>query len=326
VIATRWPLELALTGALALGAGLALARGGPALSALAVLLAVLDLARVNGTLNPAAPASFYDLRPAVARVVDAARKEGRFRWFSYGVAQSGPLRWRPEIAAHNADVWLYYFDRQSLLPRTPVLDGLESAYDFDRMGLAPRGSTLDVAEASPRLFAACHERLRAANVRWVVSFAPLPSELVMPRGEVVFPELADPLRLYELRDPLPRAYYVQRLADALHPPPAPDAWVSYEPVDPHTVRLRCRTPPGYLVVRDGYHPDWVADDGAAAVPVRALEGRYRALATPGGERVFTLRLAPAWRTPALACVGLGIVGVLLASARVRFRGKRLTPC
>jgi hypothetical protein len=323
VIATLWPVELALTGALALGAGLALARGGTRLSALAVALAVLDLARVNGTLNPAAPPAFYDLRPAVARAVDATRAAGRFRWFSYGLALSGPLHWRPEIAARNADVWLYYLDRQSLLPRTQVLEGLEGAFDVDRMGAAPRGSTLDPGEARPELFAACRDRLRAANVRWVLSFAPLPAGLVALRDEVVFPEVAEPLRLYELRDPLPRAYYVRRLEEALLPPrlPPEEARVEYTQPDPHTVRLHCRTPPGFVVILDGYHPDWQAGDGDGPVEIRRAAGRYRAVPTPGGEREITLRFRPTWAAPTLVALAAGLavtLVLLLVPACVRF--------
>ena len=132
-------------------AGLALARGGR-LAALAGLLALLDLLRVNGELNPSADAGV--LRPAAAggAAVAAARSEGLFRWFSYGVAHSPPLHWSPAVASRNSDVWLFYLDRQALMPRTHVLDGLEGAFDIDRMGLAPEGSTLAVAEASPALF------------------------------------------------------------------------------------------------------------------------------------------------------------------------------
>ncbi len=321
VIAHSWPAALGLSGLLALGAGLALLRKGVLFSGLVALLAVLDLSRVNGSLNPSAPAEFYDLRPSVRGLVDAARAEGAFRWFSYGAALSGPLTWRPEVARRNADVWLYYLDRQSLLPRTQVLDGLEGAFDVDRMGLAPRGSTLEVAEAQPGRFADHYERLRAANVRWVLSFAPLPEDLVSPHGEVRFPEVVQPLRFYELRDPLPRAYYVDRLEHALDRRSlAGEAPVAYQAVDPHTIRLRCRTPPGFIVVLDGYHADWKAFDGSQPLTIRRVAGRYRAVPTPGGERVLTLRFAPPWRTPALVAMSVGaalMLGLGVASRRGR---------
>jgi len=314
VIATRWPLELAVTGLVALGAGLALARGGR-LVALAGLLALLDLGRVNGELNPSAEGAFYELQPGVARAVEAARREGLFRWFSYGVAHSPPLHWSPSVASRNSDAWLFYLDRQALMPRTHVLDGLEGAFDVDRMGLAPEGSTLAVAEASPALFRQHHDRLRLANVRWVLSFHPLPEDLVSLREEIRFDAVREALRLYELRDPLPRAFFVPSL-DVL--PAAAAPLVAYEEVDPHTAVLRATTPPGFLVALDGHHPDWTAEDESGPVPLLRAGARYRAVPTPGGDRQFTLRYRPRWRAPALALAALGaLCAVALALTRPR---------
>jgi hypothetical protein len=311
VIATRWPSELAVTGVVVLAAGLALARGGRFL-ALAGLLALLDLVRVNGELNPSAEAAFYDLRPAVASAVDAARRDGPFRWFSYGVANSPPLHWSPAVAARDSDVWLFYFDRQALLPRTHVLDGLEGAFDVDRMGMAPDGSTLAVAEASSTLFRLHYDRLRRGNVKWVVSFQPLPDDLVSLRDEVRFDEVRETMRIYELRDPLPRAFFVTSLDAA----PRGDALpVAYEAVDPHTVVLRASTPQGFLVVLDGYHPDWTAEDQSGPVPLLRAGGRYRAVPIPGGARTVTLRYRPRWRTPALVLSGLSAFVALALALR-----------
>ena len=313
VIATRWPSELALTGAVALGAGLALVRGGR-LAALAGLLALLDLLRVNGELNPSAEKAFYDLRPPVARAVAAARAEGLFRWFSYGVAHSPPLHWSPAAASRNSDVWLFYLDRQALMPRTQVLDGLEGAFDVDRMGLAPEGSTLAVAEASPALFRQHYDRLRLANVRWVLSFHSLPEDLASLRDAIRFGEVQEALLLHELRDPLPRAFFVPSLdgppRDRGRTGEATGSRVAYERVDTHTVVLRAMTPPGYLVVLDGYHPDWRAEDRSGPVPLRVAFGRYQAIPTRGGETLVTLRYQPAWREPALLVCALGGLAVL----------------
>jgi hypothetical protein len=243
-------------------------------------------------------------------------------------------------------VWLYYLDRQSLLPITPTLDGLDSAFDLDRVGWAPPGSTFAPAEAVPERFRECHGRLRRAAVRWIVSFRELPADLVIPRGELKLPEIETPLRLFEMRRPLPRAYYVREYELARDPadvarrlqepdfdpaqtvlletPPPPlaaaeattAALVRYEPIDAHTVRIHARTPPGLIAVLDGYHPDWVAEDQTGLVPLLRANGRYRAVPTPGGERVFTLRYRPRWRAPALALAGLGaLVAVALAVRR-----------
>ena len=102
----------------------------------AAALVALDLLIVNGPVNRLTQASFYDLRPEVADLVRPAAAEGRFRWFSYGVARTPGLRFEPLMSRARSDVWLYYLDRQALLPRTPALDGLEKGID---RGLGDRG-------------------------------------------------------------------------------------------------------------------------------------------------------------------------------------------
>jgi hypothetical protein len=342
---TIWPSAWLPSGMLALAAGLALARGGRGVR-LAAVAAVVDLLTVNAPVCPLAPASFYELRPDVASLFRPLRGVDRGRVFSYGVAHTPGLRFEPVMARALSDVWLYYLDRQTLLPTTPTLDGLDGAFDLDRVGWAPPGSTFTVAEAVPERFRECYQRLRGAAVRWVVSFRELPAGLVIPHGELKLPEIEQPLRLFELRGALPRAYYVRdheverdparaarRLQEAgfdaartvllqTPPPPLPaavggaDTSVRYEPVDAHTVRIRARTPPGLIVVLDGFHPDWTAEDETGPVPLLRANGRYRALPTPGGERRFTLHYRPRWRAPALAIAAIGaLCGLVLALRR-----------
>jgi hypothetical protein len=340
-----WPRVWLSSGVLALGAGLALARGGR-LAAAAGLLVALDLATVNGALNPLVPASFYTLRPEIAGPVRSAAAQGRSRFFSYGVAYTPGLAFEPVMAGARSDAWLFSLDRQSLLPRTPALDGLESAFGVDRTGWTPKGGALTVEETNPSRFAQCWRRLQLAGVRWVLSFRPLPEGLVSKRAEMKLPEVASPLVLYELRGWLPRAYWVprfevepvsrageERLEDPtfdprvsvlLESPPLVvpgllrsaqgEIQVDYEARDAHTVRIRARTPPGFLVILDGHHPDWVAEDPSGPVPLLKADGRYRALATPGGERTFTLRYRPAWRVPALLLSALGLLAALALAA------------
>jgi hypothetical protein len=309
VAAEVWPSAFLVSGALAAGAGLVLAFV-PRRAPLAAALAGLDLLVVNHAINPAAEATFYELRPEVRRLVAPAAAQGAFRWFSYGVAGPPPPHWTLSAARHDSDVWLYYVDRQSLVPRAHVLDGLEGAFDEDRVGWSPPGSTFTVDERTPGRFRGVHSRLRLANVRWVLSFHPLPDDLVKLRGVVYLREIAEPLRLHELRDPLPRAFWVDRPEDL--PPPAGvgGASVSYESVDPHTVRIRASTPPGYVVVLDGYNPSWRAEGAGGPIPLLRAHGRYWALPTPGGDQVITVRYAPPWRTPALVAAALGAMATL----------------
>jgi hypothetical protein len=339
VARNTWPAAWLPAGLLALGTGLALARGGRWSHAAAGLV-LLDLLIANGAANPLAPAAFYDLRPDVAALLMPAAVTGDGRWFSYGVAHSPGLRFEPVMARAPSDVWLYYLDRQSLLPSTAALDGLPSAFGLDRTGWAPEGSTLLPAEAAPASFGRHWRRLRLAGVRWILSFEALPADRVFPRGEVKLPEVRLPLRLYELASSLPRALWVPRYEVEADParlrarleegsfdphavvmlstPPPPGrggdparrSTVVYETVDPHTVRVRADTPPGFIVVPDGHHPDWKAGDQSGPVPLLRANGRYRAVPTPGGERVFTLRYQPAWRTPALVLFALGVLAVV----------------
>ncbi|MFN8091513.1 MAG: hypothetical protein U0599_04690 [Vicinamibacteria bacterium] len=359
VVARLWPLELAATGLAALGAGLGVAAGGRA-AALAGALAVLDLLRVNGGLNPSAPADFYELREPVRGAVAAAESLGRYRWFSFGAAYARGLAWQPAVTRTRSDRWLFAVDRQALMPRTHVIDGLEGAFDVDRMGLAPEGSTIAVGEADTARYDALHRRLRLANVRWVLSFDPLPEPLVSPRAALLLPEVRDPLRLYEVRDPLPRAFFVARhevvpRAEALaraagdpafdprqtvllegEPGPLPGAGsvspgeapsVEYRLLGPHEVEVSATTPPGFVVVLDGAHPDWsAADDSGRPVPVLRADGRYRAIPTAGGSRRFTLSYRPPWRGPALAAFALGVgsaAGLLVVSHFTAARARRV---
>jgi hypothetical protein len=347
VAAARWPADFEVTGFLSLGAGLLLGLGGP-WSRGAAGLAVLDLLIVNGSLNPLTEASFYNLRSEMQAAVQETSAEGLYRWFSYGVANSPGLAWNAQPALRGSDVWLYYMDRQTLAPRTHVLDGLEGAFDVDRTGCAPPGSTLPVSEMSPSFFRQHHARLRLANVRWVLSFAPLPSDLASLRRELSFPELREPLRIYEIRDPLPRAFFVSRyevepdprrlrsrLEDpafdardtallASAPPVTPEGSsgsaqsprVEYERIDPHTVRIRSSTPPGFILVLDGYHPGWRATREGVPVPLLRADDRAWALPTPGGDRVFVVH----YHSGASGALAVSLTA-LLASILLAGRGR-----
>jgi hypothetical protein len=326
VLLGTWPHALLATGSLAIAAALLL-RLAPPLRGAAALLPVLDLLIVNGALNPLTEASYYELQPRMRAAVERALPLGEYRWFGYGVGNSPPLPWR---RVERSDLWLYYMDRQALMPRAPMLDGLASAYDVDRTGWAPRGSTLSVAETSPLQFRNHCERLRLANVRFVLSFVPLPADLTTLRETIAFDEILTPLRLYEIRRPLPRAFWVAR-ADAVEQgailkpaagasiEPRPDAQgsVLYERPDPHTLRIRSSGPAGYVVVVEGPHPDWQAESGGAPVRLLAANGRAWALPVPDGGAEFTVRYRPAWVRWGL---GFAAGGLLLAVAMALWRG------
>lgn len=346
VVASQWPASFAFTGVLTLAASVAALRGR-AVVPLIIALGILDLLVTNERINVSAPAEFYELRAPLAEAVEEARTAGRFRWFSYGLSPG--IAAAPELVARDSDMWLYYLDRQALLPRTPVLDELESAFDLDRVGWAPRGSTLGVDEKDPSRFGEHYAQLRLANVRWIVSRESLPAELVDERAVLPVPELQGNLHLSELHAPIPRAFWVPRaqrfpdverllqrrdaagldpLAAVLleEPPPAAAApegragQVVYERLGPHSVRLRLSGDAGWVAVLDNYHPYWraVGPDGPQRV-YRAYGG-FQALATPGGAREVLLEYRPPWLAPSLAGAGIAALltlGLVLVPASAR---------
>jgi hypothetical protein len=347
VAVSFWPAGLVRSGLLTLVAGFALWRGGR-LAAMAALAGVADLVVAGALVDVTAPPSYYALRPPVRAVVEGARAEGVFRWFSYGAALSIPLNWRPEIFKRNRDLPLLVIQMQSLVPRTQELFGLEGAFDEDRTSFAPRGTTLTAEERHPARFREIHPRLRFANVRWVIGYGALPEDLVVLRASVPQPEVEQPLHFFELRDPLPRVFWVPAaevvdspermearvaapgfdpravvLLDEATPAVAKrdtttaPAVVSYERLDPHTVRLSGTTPPGFIVVLDHYDASWRARDEGGEVPLRRAYGQYWALPTEGGSRTIVAHFQPAWRTPSFVLSGLGLVVAFVLAARRR---------
>jgi hypothetical protein len=304
VVRTMWPQALLATGVLGVLAAIVLVLRRPRLAFLPAACVVADLLVTNATVDPSAPPEFYRLRPEMAELVGRADAEPA-RWYSYGVANSPGLHWAPRILARNQDVWLYYLDRQTLYARSMVVDGLEGAFDEDRTGWTPPGATLDAASSHPGAYRRVHERLRRAGVRFVLSFAPLPEDLVAPLGQALLPEIAEPVRLYAPRRPLARAYWVgecqvaasaadlrTRLSGSdVRPRDAGDpSRVAPRP----PVRRRpsrgarhgrlpaarpAPRPPGgggdagLVVVLEGYHPAWTAEGaGAPARRQRPLLG------------------------------------------------------
>jgi hypothetical protein len=305
VVRSGWPDDFLRAGLLAALGGFALWRGGRT-AALAAAAGVADLLLAGATVDPAVPPSFYSLRPPLRAVVDEARSEGVFRWFSYGAAVTTRLDWRADVIARNRDRALFEIELQSLTPRTQELLGLEGAFDEDRTSFAPRGSTLTPDERRPARFREIYPRLRGANVRWILGYEPLPEDLVRLRAAAPQPEVRQPLQVFEILDPLPRAFWaptVEALENGERA--AADAVLSYERVDPHTVRLRGATPPGFIAVLDGYDAGWRARRDGVEVPLRRV-GRHWALATPGGTQTIEVRFQPRWLLPSLVLAGAGL--------------------
>ena len=176
-------------------------------------------------------------------------------------------------------------------------------------------------------------------MRFVLSFRPLPDDLVRLRGEAQLPEVLEPLRLYELRDPLPRAFRAKRLElvpdrDELQqrlsspvfdpravalveaPPDAPPGRSAPASEGPGEVRYGSRTPTPYASSARSAR----MGGGPRRAPPR-LEGlrERQAPCAPAGRwpisgggdqrggEVLTLRYEPSWRKAALLACALGAV-------------------
>jgi hypothetical protein len=343
VMSQVWPRDLLLTGSICLAAALAL-RMKSWRGALVTGLVVLDLMSVNLVLNRTAPPDFYALEPSVRALADRAAAAGAFRWFSFGPEPDTLSQGR----LPSLDVRFYSVARQMMLGSSSAIDGFESAMEVEE-SFAPANSTIPLALRAPENFRIFFPQVRLANVRWVLSPEELPTDLVTLVALPRIRTLEGPFRFYEVKDPVPRAFWTPRCEvvpdgsqiwgrtlspyfDAQRsvlleeePPGGCDrvvpgeAAVSMERPDPHTVKLKVRSPPGFIVVIEGFHRDWRAQGPSGPVPVLRAHVRYWALPTPGGEQEFVVRFTPRW--PRLA-LGLGALGLTVAAALFWFRGAR----
>jgi hypothetical protein len=180
------------------------------------------------------------------------------------------------------------------------------------------------------------EPLRWAGVRYIFSFDSLPDALASYLGESHLPQVAEPLQLYELVDPLPLAFYVTaprltrdigglpRLAlerADVEGTPTSALRVALHRPHPHALDIELETPPGYVVVLDGFHRSWRLEGPTGPARILRANDRAWAFATPGGALTFKARFVPSWLVPALC---LSAFGTVLAIAML-FRRYSLTP-
>jgi len=263
---------------------------------------------------------------------------------------AGPLFFG--LVPYFRDIAYYYYPNEVFLERS-FREGVWPLWNPTSDAGAPFLTT-DVAEL---VLVRATSALGA--LRFEPPLRPLPDELVSARGEATLPEVLEPLRLYELRDPLPRAFTVarfgverdpQRLAARLEapghdpraavllsedPPPAlapldartgeSAGEASVERVSAHELRVRTGGGWGFVVVSEGYHRDWQASASDGARPLLRANGRYWAIPTRGGGETITVRYRPSWRAPALAALALGALGVLALAAWPARRGTRGEP-
>lgn len=357
-----WSAWLGVSFALLVALRVTRARPQAGLASLALVgLAVADLLAAHRDLNATAPAAMLVERPRVADALQLT-DGGRIHVFDYhtlpGSAERLLGRGDPYGAAAGPPgldprVLVLAVQRQLLVPLTAGFFGLDTSYDFDLRGLFPRDLNdltffLDYVHGTP-----VHTRLlQLGAVAKVVALHE--RGLHELRLEQVVPTLVgEPLRVFAVPDPRPRAWLVGRtrvvdkgaafeaLADPAFDPsveallaggpaladPAPlEAALRWQERGADRQRLETTASrAAVLVLADAYDPGWRARvDGHEAELLRANVA-FRAVAVPPGRHVVELVYRPRELVPACA-VSLGaLFASLTLVVAARRRGGRRPP-
>lgn len=341
-----WRLAALLAGA---AGAVVLARRGMLSRELAawllVGLAALDLAAAHRPVNPSVESSIYTTRPWAAELLAPAfdrRDEYRFRGTPVGAAMGEVAR---VTTAHELSNM--YLDLQALGPNTgqvygfPQQDGLQGV-ELMSVALTHEAAIREWSDDPVRF-------LQMMNVRYYADPTAGAASMRGLRDIARHPEL--PIRLYEVPDPLPRAYVAEGWdtlpgpGQALHRVLQPD-WPSrrvaleempvFAPSDgrtggrlvaatwePERIRLIARaSQPAVLVLLDRWYPGWkVTVNGEPARMLRA-NGVFRAVEIPAGQADVEFVYAPRSLVMGGWASALGVAACLLFWGRQRRREAR----
>jgi hypothetical protein len=321
--------------------------------ALLASLAIADLLAAHRDLNATVPAAALVEPPPV---IDLLRNQDgrRLHIWDYhtlpGTAErllghSYPYRPTARVAGIDPRGLVFAAQRQVLVPPTATFFGIEASYDLDNRGLDPRDLN-DLCYFLRRVEdTAVHTRLlRMGAVARVLALHERGLEDL--RLERSVPSLVgEPLRIFAVPDPQPRAFLVgrTRIADgeaafsALLDPafdPSREAILASGPslndataaegsvrwLDRRSDRQRLETTcarPAVLVLADAYDPGWRASvDGAPRALLRANVA-FRGVLVPEGRHLVELVYRPPAVLAGLAVSGsaLVIAATLLVASR-----------
>jgi hypothetical protein len=304
------------------------------------LAAVADLALAHAGLNRTCPPAMLDARPPALAYV----KSDGSRVYSYDeFVPTGSWEARPEmpykLAQPPADERAVpaLGLQMALYPSILGLWRVENSYDFDQLQLSPRPigalpAFLRLVEGTP-----AHLRLlRMGAVSRVFALHAGGWEALTPIATL--PTLfTEPLRVFAVPDPLPRAYVVSgaRIADgdaawaALKDPAfdpsreviLPDGEAAPPGRFDGRLRVLERKPdrlrfevegdrPGYLVMVDSYDAGWRARVDGIPTPVLRANIGFRAIAVPSGRHIVTSTYRPGAVGAGLGLSLLSALGVL----------------
>jgi hypothetical protein len=353
---------LALSAAIALAALLLSALRTPRAATLLALLAAVDLATAHENLHKVAPKALVEERPPVLK---ALAPGSRLYVYDYSVMTNAeslagrrpdrPWPYRPVRVPRGwgEEAALFLGVQEYLNPPAAERWGLYGSYDVDLVGLESQArtrvvDTLREVEGTP-----AHLRLlQLGAVDFVLSLVPAPYWDGLVSVATVPSLFADPIRVFRVPDPLPRAYAVgtaeveaddERTLKALLDPgfdPRKKVILAEgakaEAVDfrgnatlvelrPDRVRLRAELgAPGYLILTDAYDPGWRASVDGAAERVLRANGIFRAVAVPAGTHAVEFVYRPASVPLGLALTALTLV-LSLASLRLGAAPERPSP-
>jgi hypothetical protein len=282
-------------------------------------LIVADFAVAHRGLNPTVDADFYQLEPAVlgALPVDELRHEYRYRGTQFA-ERAGAIYVAPGVPL-EAQKWMW---QHTLQPNTGQLHGVLQVDTWDAIKLNSFIESLELYRQLPdddRRW----KLLRLTSVKYLYS-------LFAIRGgeyEREIPLDSVPGYLYEVRDPLPRAYVADRARyfatdvdqmNALVEPgfdsrtevaligetPPGDAAAGEVVGSPEPSGSTARVvsdsgeevrihlsigKPGYLVLTDSYYPGWVASVDGQERPILRANRFFRALEVRPGDAEASFR-------------------------------------
>jgi membrane protein YfhO len=293
----------------------------------AAILIVADLVVAHRGLNKAAPASLVSFRPPVIDAV-ATTDHSRIYVYDYmtlGSSQRYLKRDDPYVIygpGPGTSLEETQLLSQRLYPFPPVAGrwGLEGSYDLDLRGLypLPLGDLVQFlrrVEGTP-----AHRRLlELGAVRSVVSLHTSGLEDLGPARQLpsLFP---DPIRIFRVPDPLPRAYAVdgvrlaqgraalEALADPAFEPkreivlsagaprasdPAFRGEVRLATLAPDRVEMEAElSADGYVILVDSYDPGWKATIDGAPADLLRVNVAFRGVPVPAGRHRVAMRYRP----------------------------------
>jgi len=342
-------------------------RLGPRRAAMgAVVLAVADLAWRHHALNPTAPRALFEARPEALRLLDTAGG-GRTYVYDYSIDPGLPGRAHPYPyrLARVPEGWttsagLVLGVHAYLNPPTAARWQVAGSYDLDILGFDPAPLDRLTRFVREREGTPAHLRLlQLGAVASVMALEPAAWWQDLGPAAVVPGFFEQPIRIFRVPDPLPRAYVVDgvRVADgeqALRtlvdpsldprreivlaegeprPPgtgPAGTARLSGQGWDAEEVDADLQRD-AYLVLVDAYDPGWRAIIDGRSARVHRANMAFRAVAVPAGRHHVRLEYRPPAlaRGLALSALGLSALAVLvLRSGRARANGLagRPEPC